>query len=425
MHTCVRMLAAPAAVTLALVFSGCSGHGAPAPGVPPVGAASQPAPSDAGPNTSGTITVNPSNLKIRGTASNDTRTFAVQDTQQGFTGTITAKTSNAGVATVSPASINGPNGTFTVTGTGIGTCRIVLFDGTSHQWVNITVLSLHGIYVTNRGSESVEVFDLASNGNVAPSALWRGSKTLFNTVNLLAVDGNGNVFASNIGPGIAGSVTEYAPNPTGNIAPFGDITGPDTGINTPEGLFVDSLGNTYVSNADRIAEFAPGANGDAVPTRTIVGNKTILSGPYQLTLDSAGNIYTAEGNVILVYAAGASGNVAPTQEITGPATALLSCLGVAVDSTGKIYATNFNGNTINVYAAGTTGNTKPSTVITSTALNEPYNIALDASGNMYVSNFGNNSIVVFPAGSNGATMPSATISGALTGLNQPQGIAVF
>lgn len=427
MHKELRIRVGMAATAAALALAACSGHQSSVVGAPPVGGsnATQPAPGAVTPNSS-TIILSPSSLPIRGTGAAFSRTFTATDTQPNFTGTFTATSSNTSIATVSPGSVTGQqSATFTVTPVALGACVIRVGDGTSTKNLKVTVTTVHGIYVTNRGSETVEAFDLTANGNVAPLALWKGRKTQLNAVNLLALDANANVIASNIGPGVSGSLTKYAPNPAGNVAPIAILTGPDTGINTPEGIYVDASGNTYVSNADRITEYAPGWSGDTPPIRTIAGPHTVLSGPYELTLDTAGNIYTAEGNVILVYAAGASGDATPIQEIAGPATGLLSCLGVALDAAGNIYATNFNGNTINVYAPGSTGNVKPSSVITSTALNEPYNITLDASGNMYVTNFGNNSITVFPAGSKGATMPSATISGATTGLNQPQGIALY
>ena len=428
MHTHTRFRATAVAAAAALALAACSGQHSSVVSTPSLGGGSQAQPAGSAavsPDTS-TIILHPSSLPIRGTGAAFNRTFTATDTQPNFTGTLSAATSNAAVATVSPSSVTGQqSATFTVTPVAIGSCTIKVKDGTSSKKLKVTVTSAHGIYVSNRGAESLEAFDLAANGNVAPTATWKGSHTQLNVVNLLTVDANGNVDATNIGPGISGSLTTYAPNPVGNVAPAVVLAGPNTGINTPEGVYVDALGDTYVANADRIVEFGPGASGNATPIRTIMGSHTILSGPYELTLDSAGNIYVAEGNVILVFAASASGDATPIQEITGPATGLLSNLGIAVDAARNIYATNFNGNTINVYAPGATGNAQPSGVITSTALNEPYNIALDASGKIYVTNFGNNSIVVFPAGSNGATMPSATISGSSTGLNQPQGIAIY
>jgi Big-like domain-containing protein len=428
MHTYAQYRLTFAAAAAALVLAGCSGQHSSVVGTPPVGGGVPAQPAVAGsitPDTS-TIQFSPTALPIRGIGTASNRTFTATDTQQNFNGTFTATSSNTGIATVSPGSVSGQQSAqFTVTPVAVGTCTIQVADGTSKKKLKVTVTTVHGIYVTNRGLESVEMFDLAANGNVAPLATWKGNHTHFDAINLLTVDSNANVVASNIGPGISGSLTSFSPNPAGNVAPAAMLTGPDTGINTPEGVYVDATGNTYVSNADRIVEFAPGANGDAVPIRTITGSNTILSGPYELTLDPAGKIYTAEGNVILVYDSTASGNVAPIQEITGPATGLLSCLGIALDAAGNIYVTNFNGNTINVYAPGATGNVKPTSVITSTALNEPYNIALDSTGKIYVTNFGNNSITVFAAGSQGAVSPLATISGSASGLNQPQGIAIF
>jgi hypothetical protein len=428
MHGSTRLIARVAVAAGALLLAACGGQQQGSMvGLPPVGNQAVSGAVPAGPQPdSGTIILNPTSLPIRGTGAAFNRTFTATDTQKNFHGTFTAKSSNTAIATVYPSQVSGQqSATFTVTPVSIGQCSIIVKDGKSTKSLKVTVTTAHGIYVTNRGSESIEVFDLAANGNVGPSATWSGTKTGFDAINLLTVDASANVWESNIGPGITGSVEMFPANPTGNTAPAVFLSGSNTGIDTPEGIFIDKSGNTWVANVDRIVEFAPGANGNATPINTIVGSNTLLSGPYELTLDSSGNIYTAEGNVILVYAAGATGNATPIQEIAGPATGLLSCLGIAVDSSGNIWATNFNGNTINEYAKGANGNAQPTNVITSTALNEPYNIALDSNGNMYVTNFGNNSVVVFPAGSKGASNPSATISGSITKLSQPQGIAVF
>ena len=65
----------------------------------------------------------------------------------------------------------------------------------------------------------------------------------------------------------------------------------------------------------------------------------------------------------------------------------------------------------------------------STGFNNPSAIALDPMGNIYITNYGSQnggagSVTIYPAGSNGNVTPSSTISGPLTGLSAPQGIAV-
>jgi len=55
---------------------------------------------------------------------------------------------------------------------------------------------------------------------------------------------------------------------------------------------------------------------------------------------------------------------------------------------------------------------------------------VDSSGNIYVANDGSfgggtDMITVYPPGSNGNVAPTFTISGSLTGLSQPAGVALL
>ena len=125
-----------------------------------------------------------------------------------------------------------------------------------------------------------------------------------------------------------------------------------------------------------------------------------------------------------MYAAGANGNVSPIQTITGPNT-LLDPVGIAVDSGLNIYVENDSSRSskaglISVFAAGASGNVSPIRTITGsmTKLVYPEGIALDSMGNIYVASDprSSTSILVFAAGANGNVEPIRTIKGSNTGM---------
>ena len=137
----------------------------------------------------------------------------------------------------------------------------------------------------------------------------------------------------------------YAAGSNGNVAPIATISGPKTGLYSPDGVAVDSNGNIYVADADAASVFVyrAGSNGDAAPIATISGSNTGLSYPYGIALDSSGNIYVT-GEIaasVFVYSALGSStgllNEAPIATISGSNTGLDFPQGIAVDSSGNIY----------------------------------------------------------------------------------------
>lgn len=106
------------------------------------------------------------------------------------------------------------------------------------------------------------------------------------------------------------------------------IGGPDTGINSPEGLTIDAAGNLLVANTygERLTEYPLTARGDAAPIRVISGTATGLNFPDGLDVDTAGNIYVANqfGGSVTEYAANAIGNATPLATIAGSNTGLSS-----------------------------------------------------------------------------------------------------
>jgi hypothetical protein len=281
------------------------------------------------------------------------------------------------------------------------------------------------IYVANAGSQdggydSVTIYPAGSNANVSPIAtIGAGGapdNTGLNCPDAIFVGGAGHIQVANAvgGYNSNGSITVYLPGSSGNVAPAATLTGPDTGLSYPVGLLQGPGGTLHVLNAlggpdgaGSITMYptASGINGDLTPTNTISGNssgnQTGFNNPSGIALDSGGNIYvtndgSASGGVdsVTIYAYGGRGNIAPMATISGPLTQLNLPSGIAVDSSGNIYVANDGSSggsidTITIYPPGSNGNVAPAMLI------------------------------------NGTVTSGAVISGSLTVLSQPTGIALL
>jgi sugar lactone lactonase YvrE len=240
----------------------------------------------------------------------------------------------------------------------------------------------------------------------------------------------------------AGNVELFPLNANGNVAPSITISANPAFSDARSSAF-DASGNIYIADAagESVLVFSANASGTTGPVDTITGAATGLGFPRGIALDSQGNIYvsnsgdTNNSNVVsvTVYAAGAAANVSPTAVISGAATGFSSPNGIALDTHGTIYVVNESGNanlsssgSVTAYAANATGNASPTVTISgaATGLAEPQSLALDTAGNIYVSNKSGNSVTVYSPGATGNAPPTKTISGAATGLISPNGIAL-
>jgi sugar lactone lactonase YvrE len=328
------------------------------------------------------------------------------------------------------------------------------------------------MYVTNDDSNSIGVFKAGANGNVVPSVTIE-SPTSISSPSSVAVDSNGQIYVANgSGQGDprdeSASITVYPPGSYANVAEIATISAdgfedtPGDGLNDKPGLTfaeaiaVDTHGKIYVADTGgrgagdisngRIAIFSAGSKGNVAPIATIVGTKTIdntgLNDPVGLAINSGGDIYVLNSNggsdnsgSITVYPADANGNVAPKAIIANEAkdkrTQFHQPTGMALDSAGDIYVTNNSNDTVTIYAAGKFGDVAPKATISGpdTGLNQPHGIGIDSDGKIYVSNDGSDNkgadtVTVYAAGSSGDAKPIAIVSGSLTGLGKPGGLAV-
>jgi sugar lactone lactonase YvrE len=291
------------------------------------------------------------------------------------------------------------------------------------------------LFVSDFYNHEILIYASNSNGDATPVATIEGGKTRLSHPYFVTLDALGNLYVAD--PGNS-SIEVFAPDSNGNTPPTSVIQGKNTGLRTPLGVAV-GLGNIYVTDmkANSVFVYPIGSDGDVTPSATIAGSNTGLSAPSGITFDSAGNIYVANTtNTITVYAPGANGNTAPTRTISGGDTRLIDPDGLAFDAAGNLYVVNGGsgifppkknvGSSITVYTPGAAGNASPIATISGnlTTLINPNGIALDSCGTIYVTDVDTASVVEFASGSNGNVLPIRVISGVDTELRFAHGIAI-
>ncbi len=255
----------------------------------------------------------------------------------------------------------------------------------------------------------------------------------------LAVDGAGNLFfaASNrvrmVAP--SGIITTVAGN--GMCCSSGD-GGPATSAQLGAGgIAVDSGGNLFIADANRVRKVSP--NGIIT---TVAGNGTFgFSGdggpatsaevaPNGLAVDGSGDLFIADANVSIRKVSPA-GIITTVAQVYGHDSSGQMCgtSGLAADSAGNLFVSDFS--CARISKVGVDGMT---TVVAGSAnrtssfsgdggpainaqLSQPSDVAVDGGGNVYIADFGNGRIR--------KVLPSGIITTAVgPGLNYPLGVAV-
>lgn len=295
--------------------------------------------------------------------------------------------------------------------------------------------------VANATNNSITVFPIAANGNVAPLRTIAGPHTGLANPTDIAADTAGNLYVVNNGAS-SFSVTVYGAGVTGDVAPIRTISGAATGLQFPIYARVDANGILYVSNAGRggpfstITEYAAGANGNVAPIRALAfqdpttGLHCFFPGP--LALDAAGDLFVASNpgsapGEVAMYAPGATDCTKPLHVLRG-APRLMSPSGLAFGAAGGLVVSDVGSPLGEVveFSPGAKDSSTPLTTISgiATHLLRPAGVAVDSAGSIYVANTAGNSVTVFASTAVGNAVPIRTIAGALTGLNSPGGITL-
>jgi hypothetical protein len=240
------------------------------------------------------------------------------------------------------------------------------------------------------------------------------------------------VYLANGGTSAASSwVRFYPPSATTTTAPLRTIAGPTSGLDGPEGLYVDvARGELYVANffaPYSVRVFALESDGDAAPLRTL-DSGTFLE-PRRAFVDQAHDemILTDFSGAVFVYPRLASGQDAPLRKIAGTLTLIDNPLDTALDqvadelyvATNNVDGANHGG--VVVFDRTASGNVAPKRVIGGT--NGHFNatagtwMTLDVvNRELYVAAYDGAGVDVFDMTATGNATPKRELVGAATHL---------
>ncbi len=300
----------------------------------------------------------------------------------------------------------------------------------------------------------VTVYDPAARGDAAPIRTLHIPTDGFSDPTSLAVDRDGYLY---IGSGMshpfdAGSVTVFAANAEGNVAPVRVLSGPTSGVREPTALAVDRRGQVYVLNADGVEYvtpvkgelpevffndlgangkwprpasddtvriFGPDAAGDTGPCRML----TTAAGPVALAVDGEGRLYLAsersESRTIRVYDAEATGQIAPLHLITLAPRQIWDDMQrpkrLVLGRGDSLYVRSRHN--LSVFAPGDTH-----TLSRTFFKDAPELFALDRHDTLY--SVSKNEVAVYPPGYSGGFPPVRTLGGPSTGIRNVSAVAV-
>ena len=232
------------------------------------------------------------------------------------------------------------------------------------------------IYVLNNDTQHwLPVFSTAARDNATPDRFLANIRGF----SLAADEGRQELFVTNQG----GHVYVFRKQAEGEEKPLRVLEGPDTQLEDPHGIALDTQNNVmYVSNfgnahntdpetGGTYGSFEPpsitvyplNASGNTKPLRIIEGPKTLLNWPSHLALHMERQELFVANDVdssVLVFRASAEGDVAPIRIIKGPNTGIIHPAGIALDQKlDELFVASMGTPSVTVFPATANGDVAP------------------------------------------------------------------
>lgn len=288
------------------------------------------------------------------------------------------------------------------------------------------------LYVTNSTQNGVSIYNANEASGKGPVYQIAGSSTDLNGPQYVAFDKSNNIWVTNYNPSTSSAlIIEFQAQATGNVIPFGLISGTSGGVVRPRGIAINPTTSQVVvantnptsgaSFASQLLIFGTAAAslGESVPGLIIAGPSTGMNVPSGVALNGETAYETnLQGASVEAFVIPTPTPTATPPTPTPSPTPVPTPTPTAPTPTPSPSPTPLNLAPVLVISGGATGVTRPS------------GIALDASGNVYISDQGNvtvkPSILIFPSGLTGSVnvAPSCKITGSNTDLFAPTDIAV-
>jgi len=225
-----------------------------------------------------------------------------------------------------------------------------------------------------------------------------------------AVDGGGNVYATDYGNNAVGEIERVL----GHIVfvPFA------SGFSSPAGLAMDGSGNLFVADHGSSAVKEILAQGGYSTVKTVGGS---FNGPLGVAVDGSGNVFVADsGNGAvkeILFAGGYTRTLTLGSGFSEPA-------GVAVDGSGNVFVADYLQNAVKeILAVDGSIPANPTINTLGSGFSGPSDVAVDVDGNVLVADTGNNAVKEIVA-VNGSIPSSPTINTLGSGFANPAGLAV-